>query len=207
MLSARWCWRSRRSWWHSRGRLPAWWSVRRRPWSTTLSATCSWPRRSCRHRRHRRTPATRRSRSRGPPRARRPRSRCAATDPPAPRRRPSSVRRIPADQHHSSSPNPPTRNPHSPRQSPVKGCEMERQRYKSPPIASADAAATSEASCSPGASGRGAGTLRRSERRRNQGMTSIPSSASSCGRGLAPSEERSSRPLRNSPISGMLCTS
>ena len=42
---------------------------------------------------------------------------------------------------------------------------------------------------------------------RDQGMTSIPSSASSCGRGLAPSDARSRRPLRNRPMSGMLCTS
>ena len=38
------------------------------------------------------------------------------------------------------------------------------------------------------------------------GMTSMPSSASSCWRGLAPSDARSSRPLRNRPIIGMLCT-
>ena len=38
-------------------------------------------------------------------------------------------------------------------------------------------------------------------------MTSIPSSASSWGRGLAPSDARSSRPFRNRPMSGMLCTS
>ena len=42
---------------------------------------------------------------------------------------------------------------------------------------------------------------------KSNGMTSIPSSASSCWRGLAPSDERSSRPLRNRPIIGMLCTS
>jgi hypothetical protein len=42
--------------------------------------------------------------------------------------------------------------------------------------------------------------------RNGQGMTSMPSSASSCGRGLSPSEERSRRPLRNRPIIGMLCT-
>ena len=41
----------------------------------------------------------------------------------------------------------------------------------------------------------------------DQGMTSIPSSASSCGRGFAPSDARSMRPLRNRPMSGMLCTS
>ena len=38
-------------------------------------------------------------------------------------------------------------------------------------------------------------------------VQSIPSSASSCGRGLAPKAARSSRPFRNRPIIGMLCTS
>src|SRR6185312_5893171 len=38
------------------------------------------------------------------------------------------------------------------------------------------------------------------------GITSMPSSASSCGRALAPTDARSSRPLRTSPIIGMLCT-
>src|SRR5204862_6186 len=38
------------------------------------------------------------------------------------------------------------------------------------------------------------------------GVTSIPSSASICWRGLAPRDWRSSRPFRNSPMSGMLWT-